>query len=52
MGESQTEHNTALAFLLAMGLSRLPYDLLLNIAVFLDLPDIHALHLVRLTPRP
>jgi hypothetical protein len=29
-----------------MGLSRLPYDLLLNIACFLDLRDIHALHLV------
>jgi len=30
-----------------MGLSTLPYDLLLNIALFLDLRDIHALHLVR-----
>ncbi|KAJ3569491.1 hypothetical protein NP233_g5018 [Leucocoprinus birnbaumii] len=28
-----------------MGLSTLPYDLLLNIALFLDLRDIHALHL-------
>ena len=31
----------------SMGLSTLPYDLLLNIALFLDLRDIHALHLVR-----
>lgn len=31
-----------------MGLSTLPYDLLLNIAFYLDLKDIHALHLVRL----
>jgi hypothetical protein len=28
------------------GLSSLPYDLLLNIATFLDLRDVHALHLV------
>lgn len=31
-----------------MGLGSLPYDLLLNIALFLDLADIHALHLVSL----
>lgn len=36
-----------LDILLHMGLSTLPYDLLLNIALFLDLSDIHALHLVR-----
>jgi len=38
-----------------MDLSTLPYDLLLNIALFLDLKDIHALHLVhysRLRPTP
>lgn len=29
-----------------MGLSTLPYDLLLNIATYLDLRDVHALHLV------
>jgi len=29
-----------------MGLSSLPYDLLLNIATFLGLRDVHALHLV------
>ncbi|KAF5355159.1 hypothetical protein D9756_005595 [Leucocoprinus leucothites] len=34
-----------LDILLHMGLSTLPYDLLLNIALFLDLRDIHALHL-------
>ncbi len=31
-----------------MGLSSLPYDLLLNVATYLDLHDIHALHLVSL----
>jgi len=30
----------------ATALSSLPYDLLLNIATFLDLRDVHALHLV------
>ena len=29
-----------------MGLNTLPYDLLLNIASYLELRDIHALHLV------
>jgi len=29
-----------------VGLGTLPYDLLLNIAFYLDLHDIHALHLV------
>ena len=29
-----------------VGLGTLPYDLLLNIAFYLDLYDIHALHLV------
>jgi hypothetical protein len=29
-------------------LSNLPYDLLLNIATYLDLRDVHALHLVGL----
>ena len=29
-----------------VGLGTLPYDLLLNIALYLDLYDIHALHLV------
>ena len=29
-----------------IGLGTLPYDLLLNIAFYLDLYDIHALHLV------
>lgn len=29
-----------------VGLGTLPYDLLLNIAFYLDLCDIHALHLV------
>jgi hypothetical protein len=29
-----------------MGLGTLPYDLLLNIATYLDLRDVHALHLV------
>ena len=31
-----------------VGLGTLPYDLLLNIAFYLDLYDIHALHLVSL----
>ena len=29
-----------------MGLGTLPYDLLLNISTYLDLRDVHALHLV------
>ena len=29
-----------------VGLGTLPYDLLLNIAFYLDLYDVHALHLV------
>jgi hypothetical protein len=35
-----------------MGLSSLPYDLLLNVATYLDLHDIHALHLVSLLFSP
>jgi hypothetical protein len=33
-----------------VGLGTLPYDLLLNIAFYLDLYDIHALHLVSTPP--
>ena len=33
-----------------IGLGTLPYDLLLNIAFYLDLYDIHALHLVSIFP--
>ena len=33
-----------------IGLGTLPYDLLLNIAFYLDLYDIHALHLVSTFP--
>lgn len=32
-----------------MGLNTLPYDLLLNIAAYLDVHDVHALHLVSLS---